>query len=89
MTIQQCPAPVTEGDNVTLYCNASGYPVPNIAWINARSGNVESPTKTLLITAITRSESSNYICHASNEIGNHTQTSEIDVHCKLYWIFKA
>ena len=28
------------------------------------------------------------MCHASNEIGNDTQTCEIDVHCKLYWIFK-
>ena len=84
VTIQQCRTPVTEGDNVTLHCNATGYPVPNIAWINESSGYVESPTKTLLITAITRSESSNYMCHASNEIGNDTQTCEIDVHCKLH-----
>ena len=84
VTIQQCRTPVTEGDNVTLYCNATGFPVPNIAWINASSGYVESRTKTLLITAITRSESSNYTCHASNEIGNDIQTCEIDVHCKLY-----
>ena len=85
VTIQQCPSPVTEGNNATLYCNASGYPVPNIAWINASSGNVESPTKTtLVITAITRSEKGSYICHASNEIGNDTQTCEIDVYCKLH-----
>ena len=29
------------------------------------------------------------MCHASNEIGNDTQTCEIDVHCKLYLMFKA
>ena len=84
VTIQQCRTPVTEGDNVTLHCNATGFPVPNISWIKASSGYVESRTKTLLVTAITRGESSNYICHASNEIGNDTQTCEIDVHCKLY-----
>ena len=84
VTIQQCPTSVTEGDNATLYCNATGYPVPNIAWINASSGNIDSPTKTLLITAITRGERGNYICHASNEIGNDTQTCEIDVYCKLH-----
>ena len=84
VTIQQCPTPVTEGDNATLYCKAAGYPVPSIAWINASSGNIESFTKTLVITAITRSERGSYICHASNEIGNDTQTCEIDVHCKLH-----
>ena len=88
--IQQCPTPVTEGNNATLFCNATGYPVPNIVWINASSGNVVSRTKTLPITAITRSESGNYTCHASNEIGNDTQPCEIDVYCKLhlliYWI---
>lgn len=84
MTIQQCPTPVTEGDNTTLYCNAAGYPVPNIAWINESSGNVESANNTLPITTITRSQSGNYTCHASNEIGNGTQTCEINVYCKLH-----
>ena len=84
VTFKRCPTPVTEGDNATLYCNATGCPVPNVAWINASSGNIESPTKTLVITAITRSERGSYICHASNEIGNGTQTCEIDVYCKLY-----
>ena len=84
VTFKRCPTPVTEGHNATLYCNATGYPVPNFAWINASSGNIESPTKTLVITAITRSQRGIYICHASNEIGNGTQTCEIDVYCKLH-----
>ena len=86
VTIQQCPTSVTEGENATLYCNATGYPEPNITWINASSGNIASLTKTLVITAITRSERGSYIhvCHASNEIGNDTQTCEIDVYCKLH-----
>ena len=84
VTFKRCPTPVTEGDNATLYCNVSGCPVPNVAWVNASSGNIESPTKTLVITAITRSERGSYICHASNEIGNGTQTCEIDVYCKLF-----
>ena len=84
VTFKRCPTPVTEGDNATLYCNATGYPVPNFVWISESSGNIESPTKTLVITAITRSERGSYICHASNEIGNGTQTCEIDVYCKLH-----
>ena len=86
--IQQCHTPVTEGNNATLFCNATGYPVPSIVWINASSGNVESRTKTLSIVAITRSESGDYTCHASNEIGNDTHTCEIDVHCKLHLLIK-
>ena len=84
VTFKRCPTPVTEGHNATLYCNATGYPVPSFAWINASSGNIESSTKTLVITAITRSERGSYTCHASNEIGNGTQTCEIDVYCKLH-----
>ena len=84
VTFKRCSTPVTEGDNATLYCNATGYPVPSFAWINASSGKIESSTKTLVITAITRSERGSYTCHASNEIGNGTQTCEIDVYCKLH-----
>ena len=86
VTIQQCSTPVTEGNNATLYCNATGYPVPIIAWINESSRNVESPTNTLVITAITRSERGSYACHASNGVGNDTQTCEIDVHCKFHFL---
>ena len=83
MTIQRCPALVTEGDNVTLSCNASGVPSPRTAWIREKTGEVISSDKIHQITAIKSNESSNYLCLASNGIGrNSTKSCSVDVRCK-------
>ena len=86
MTIQQCSTPVTEGDNATLYCNATGNPVPNITWI--KGGEVLlSHTEMLAIAKISRSESGSYECLAWNGIGkNGSKSCTIDVHCKSSFI---
>ena len=84
MTIQQCPALVTEGDNVTLSCSASGVPSPRTAWIREKTGEVLSSNKIHQITAIKSNESSNYLCLASNGIGkNSTKSCSVDVRCKM------
>ena len=83
VTIQQCSTPVTEGDHATLYCNATGSPLPNIAWIRASSWDVLSNKKGHMITAIKRNESGSYECLAWNGIGNNsTKSCTIDVQCK-------
>ena len=88
MTIQQCPALVTEGDNVTLSCSASGVPSPRTAWIREKTGEVLSSNKIHQITAIKSNESSNYLCLASNGIGkNSTKSCSVDVRCKYAILF--
>ena len=88
MTIQRCPAPVTEGDNVTLSCNASGVPPPRTAWIREKTGEVISSNKIHQITAIKSNESGNYVCLASNGIGrNSTKSCSVDVRCKYAILF--
>ena len=83
VTSQQCPSPITEGDNVTLHCSAIGNPVPSIAWIRARSRAILTYNKTLIFRSIARSESGGYECLAWNGIGNNsTNSCSIDVHCK-------
>ena len=52
--IQHCPSPVTEGDNVRLYCNATGNPLPQTAWI--KSGKVLVTDSVYVIRAINRSQ---------------------------------
>ena len=91
VTIQQCSTSVTEGDNATLYCNATGIPVPNTAWIRASTGDILSNQKAYtvyMITDIKRSESGSYKCLAWNGIGNNgTKSCTIDVNCKYVYLF--
>ena len=80
--IQHCPSPVTEGDNVRLYCNATGNPLPQTAWI--KSGKVLVTDSVYVIRAINRSQAGIYQCMAWNGIrGNNTANCTIDVQCKL------
>ena len=79
--IQNCPGQVFEGDNVTLYCNATGNPAPKVAWI--RSGEVLVKDNVNVISAINRSLSGTFKCMAWNGIGNnYTANCTVDVHCK-------
>ena len=83
-TVQQCFTPVTEGDNATLHCNATGNPAPSIAWIRASTREVVAYTEILSLEAITRNETDSYECLAWNGIGDESAKScTIDVHCKL------
>ena len=79
--IQNCPSHVSEGDNMTLYCNATGNPPPEVAWI--RSGEVLVKDSVNVISAINRSLSGIFKCMAWNGIdNNYTANCIVDVHCK-------
>ena len=71
---------VTEGDNLTLTCTASGMPHPKVSWIEPcgqrHNGHM------LEVTHINRTLAGEYRCEASNECGNATETATIDVQCK-------
>ena len=84
VAIQQCSSPVTGGDNVTFYCNATGNPSPNITWTRANSGAVISFSEMFHMEAVKRNESGSYVCHASNGFGTHNTSCSVDVQCKLY-----
>ena len=82
---------VTEGDNIT--CNATGYPLPDIVWLNNdgsvvdKNRLVESKMVTsipIVIVSMTvkRNESGVYKCVANNSAGNDTHTVNITVKCK-------
>ena len=91
ITTQPQGGPVTEGDNVTLSCNASGNPVPTITW--TRNGSVlissvprisfRAESRELTITTIDTADSGEYQCVANNSVGNDTSdAATIDVQCK-------
>jgi len=74
---------ITEGDSVTLLCNASGIPSPVVSWIKVDGHRTVSNVSELEFTNIARSEAGEYRCEASNECGNASETAWIFVQCKL------
>jgi len=99
ITIQPQGGPVTEGDNVTLSCNASGNPVPTISW--TRNGlllltsslqriSFGAESRELTITSINRADSGEYRCVANNSEANVTSNlATLDVQCKYTSLIKG
>ena len=74
---------IMEGDNLTVVCNASGIPAPMATWIKVGSGDMTTDGSELVFTNISRREAGEYRCEASNECGNASETTTIEVQCKL------
>jgi len=80
----------SEGENVTLSCKADGNPVPTISWTRNGSPVDESgrisfseDKKQLTITNVSRTDSGEYQCVASNSLGNDTfNDATLDIQCK-------
>ena len=85
VTLRQCPTVVSESNDATLNCNATGNPVPSIKWIRRSTGEVAivSNNSVLVFAAIHGNESGLYQCIANNSIGNDSKNWTVDVHCKL------
>ena len=73
---------VIEGKNVTLSCNASGFPVPTVYWVKTSNGDRFNVTE-LVFTNISRSDAGEYTCVASNPCNTSTELAEVDVLCKF------
>ena len=84
-----------EGDDLTLSCKASGNPEPTISWtrngfsVDTRNNSrirltVLSDTNIQLnITNVSRTDSGEYRCVASNIIGNDSSNVvKLDIQCK-------
>ncbi|XP_022777667.1 hemicentin-2-like, partial [Stylophora pistillata] len=71
---------VTEGNNLTRTCNASGIPSPRVSWIKP-DGQSENGSVLKLVN-IRRNQTGAYRCEASNVCGNATEMATIDVQFK-------
>ena len=87
---------ITEGD-ASITCTATGYPVPDIVWLNNDGSEVDKnrvKTDSTMATGvgnlynvsvsmtIGRNDTGVYACIANNSIGNDTHTINITVSCK-------
>ena len=63
---------VQKGGNVTLYCNASGTPTPQVSWTYVSTGE-KWFSKTKVIADVNVDDLGEYRCEASNRYGNATE----------------
>ena len=72
-----------EGSPVTIACEASGKPLPDVAWI--RDGVLQSSGKKVAFIKfnnITRMDAGQYTCRANNSVEVTSTDTTIVVHCK-------
>ena len=78
---------ITEGGNIT--CTATGYPVPDIVWLNNDGSVVDknrlvSNVSSMSVSMVARrNDGGVYTCVANNFLGYDSSTVNITVHCKL------
>ena len=78
---------ITEGENTTLTCNVSGSPAPvSVTWTEVKTG-ARSMGITFQLAHISRNESGEYKCEASNFCGTDTKSTFLIVQCKWQYLW--
>ena len=80
-----------EGDDVTFNCSATGNSAPTFRW--TKDGSVLTPasrislssdSKQLTITNVTREDSGQYVCEATNNVTTvPSDSATLNVKCKI------
>ena len=78
---------VVEDSNITLHCNATGNPTPNITWTKDSSSTVLHQGETYSIINIKRQAAGEYKCTAWNGVGSQKNvTAAVNVHCEFFYL---
>ena len=76
-----------EGQNVTIFCNASGQPQPKVTWLKAvgvlQKGRTTVVKGTLTIYKVTKSDGGTYICKAKNILGSVSVATQLMIFSPL------
>ncbi|KAJ8264160.1 hypothetical protein GJAV_G00145900 [Gymnothorax javanicus] len=86
-SILQADMVKVEGSSATLQCQATGYPTPTISWSKLRAPLPWKHTVvdgTLFLENMGRQDSGQYICNATNALGFHEATVQIEVETPPY-----
>jgi hypothetical protein len=77
------PITVKSGQDVEIYCNATGERPINVQWRgeggSRLSNSVDARGSYLRFNRITQADEGRYVCHASNIFGNTTKVAEVIV----------
>ena len=75
---------VNESDTLSVFCNASGNPTPNITWRKLDKSSPAFPSGNILkITSVNKTEAGMYECRANNGIRNNdTASFKVTVNCE-------
>ena len=76
---------VNETDNVTLFCNATGYPHPRITWTFLRGSEsaIVGREEYLPLSNVSRTQAGTYQCTAFNDLTSSEATNvQVTVNCK-------
>ncbi|XP_044134726.1 contactin-4-like isoform X1 [Bufo gargarizans] len=74
---------VFEGNNVTVSCEASGFPPPTLSWVHPKAEvQVSKDKRTVKIWGIKKEHMGNYSCAAQNKYGTVTQSQQITLSVK-------
>ena len=81
-----------EGEKLTIFCNASGNPLPTISWTkdgnsvdtnNSSRRNLSCEGKQLTVKNVSRGDNGVYRCVAENSLGNvMSHGTTLEVPCK-------
>lgn len=75
---------ILEGGNLTLHCNITGNPTPNVTWTKDANQTVLRKGETYTMVDVQRQAAGDYMCTAWNGVGERKNvTITVDVHCKL------
>ena len=76
---------VNETDNVTLFCNATGYPHPRITWtfLRGSESTIVGREESLPLSNVSRTQAGTYQCTAFNDwTSSEAANIQVIVNCK-------
>ncbi|KAL4219025.1 Immunoglobulin V-set domain [Mactra antiquata] len=83
ITFTNSPQSISEGSSVTLICQSSGDPTPDIQWTNPSGGVIQSSSaymmtgSSLNIASINQNDGGNWTCQYCNQLGCDTEIIQI------------
>ena len=71
----------SEGEDAILFCKVTGFPYPDVFWLNGKNENINNGSLWRL-PSISRNDNGSYQCMPGNACGMDSKTFDVIVQCK-------